>query len=267
MSGNRKQCIPITIKNKVIKRDFKKIYQQDCPFCSSIFSLYSLFSLFSLFSFSKPEKISLSLSNKKMDFKIVYKYTWINFILELLIGSFEYRKPICNKCFEDRTEYDKEKYKNEYKDLPKAVHKRIWENQYGKDNTVIKCPICNEFDISPFNFDTCHIKPESKDGSCELKNLLAGCSSCNTCMGTKHLYDYQKKYFPDVYLKRTNKLLYYLKKYWFLIILLIILLISIILFIQSEDKLFGPLTSLNNFLDILHIEICDFSYYYFNSYR
>lgn len=56
--------------------------------------------------------------------------------------------------------------------------------------THSQCPVCALNPISFDNYSLGHIHPESRNGSNTINNLLPICSTCNTLMGTQHLYYY-----------------------------------------------------------------------------
>lgn len=65
----------------------------------------------------------------------------------------------------------------------------VWK-KYFNGVTQTLCPVCSTNPISFDNYSLGHIHPESKSGSNAITNLIPICPTCNTLMGTQHLYYY-----------------------------------------------------------------------------
>jgi 5-methylcytosine-specific restriction endonuclease McrA len=76
----------------------------------------------------------------------------------------------------------KEKIKPFLKDM-------LW-TRYHTSADVAQCPICTVKRIFPENFDAGHIIPESYGGETTLDNLRPICKTCNSSMGTTHMFTY-----------------------------------------------------------------------------
>lgn len=76
-----------------------------------------------------------------------------------------------------------------YKTIPKPLREKVWR----KDNKTIQsiCPICNQNEITAFNFECGHILAESKGGKLTIDNLRAICGSCNKSMGTRNMNEFK----------------------------------------------------------------------------
>jgi len=76
-----------------------------------------------------------------------------------------------------------------YKTIPKPLREKVWR----KDNKNIQsiCPICNQNEITAFNFECGHILAESKGGTLTIDNLRAICGSCNKSMGTRNMDEFK----------------------------------------------------------------------------
>jgi 5-methylcytosine-specific restriction endonuclease McrA len=76
------------------------------------------------------------------------------------------------------------------KNIPKALKEQIWLKQFGNNTFKAKCPIswCNN-EITPFNYECGHNKPESKGGETKLENLIPICSKCNKSMSNNYTID------------------------------------------------------------------------------
>ena len=66
---------------------------------------------------------------------------------------------------------------------------QVWL-KYNDGVTQTLCPVCCQNGITINNYSLGHIHPESKNGSNTIDNLIPICSTCNTLMGTQHLYYY-----------------------------------------------------------------------------
>lgn len=75
------------------------------------------------------------------------------------------------------------------KTIPKPLREQVWR----KDNKNITsiCPICNQNEITAFNFECGHIIAESKGGALTIDNLRAICGSCNKSMGTRNMNEFR----------------------------------------------------------------------------
>jgi len=75
------------------------------------------------------------------------------------------------------------------KTIPKPLREQVWR----KDNKNITsiCPICNQNEITAFNFECGHIIAESKGGTLTIDNLRAICGSCNKSMGTRNMNEFR----------------------------------------------------------------------------
>ena len=102
----------------------------------------------------------------------------------------------------------KKNTKKRKKKIPKVVRAKVWENTMGKKGTG-KCYVCNEFQITPFNFNCGHIIPESKGGTLDIDNLRPICSECNSRMGTQNMKSYKKNHYPqkNIFTKIKSSLL------------------------------------------------------------
>ena len=84
------------------------------------------------------------------------------------------------------SEDDLENTKYVKKSIPKALKEQVWLKHIGYIFKS-KCPIvwCQNV-ITPFDYHTAHIIPESKNGPTTLDNLIPTCSKCNLSMGNKY---------------------------------------------------------------------------------
>jgi hypothetical protein len=74
--------------------------------------------------------------------------------------------------------------------ISKPLKEAVWRKDYG-DQMEVKCWVCNQNKISPFNFECGHIKSRKRGGSIELNNLKAICGVCNKSMGTKDMLHFR----------------------------------------------------------------------------
>jgi 5-methylcytosine-specific restriction endonuclease McrA len=79
------------------------------------------------------------------------------------------------------------------KNIPKALREQVWIKKFGH-NFEAKCPIswCKN-NISVFNYEVGHNKPESLGGSLDLENLLPICGKCNKSMSNNYSIDQWNK--------------------------------------------------------------------------
>jgi hypothetical protein len=65
----------------------------------------------------------------------------------------------------------------------------VWKHHFNGVTQTL-CPVCSTNSISFDNYSLGHIHPESKNGPNIITNLIPICPTCNTLMGTQHLYYY-----------------------------------------------------------------------------
>ena len=63
-----------------------------------------------------------------------------------------------------------------------------------------------------------HIRPFSRGGACDVRNLCLACVSCNARIGTKHIWPWPRPVIWPVYL---------IRRWWWLVLLAIIIYLLI----------------------------------------
>ena len=87
--------------------------------------------------------------------------------------------------------------------IPINVRQTVWNTYIGEDIGKIKCPLCQQNDISPFQFHCAYVIARSKGGSCDASNLRPICSVCNHSMYNHDLIEFTKTYYPNAPIHRT----------------------------------------------------------------
>ena len=88
--------------------------------------------------------------------------------------------------------------------IPKPLREAVWHKAYGNKMDV-KCWVCYQNKISPFNFECGHIKSRKRGGSIELNNLRAICGLCNKSMGTKDMLHFRTNLWKGRKMPITNQ--------------------------------------------------------------
>jgi hypothetical protein len=73
--------------------------------------------------------------------------------------------------------------------ISKSLRQIVW-NKYCNNKNIIKCLCCDNNDIDSFTFECGHIVPSSKNGKCNIKNLVPICRTCNNSMSNTNMIDY-----------------------------------------------------------------------------
>ena len=91
------------------------------------------------------------------------------------------------------------------KQIPQSVRQEVW-NTYIRDHIgKTKCLVCEQTDISPFQFHCGHVIAKSKNGTCDVSNLRPLCSVCNQSMGSQNMIIFAKKFHPKSRVHQTFK--------------------------------------------------------------
>jgi hypothetical protein len=80
--------------------------------------------------------------------------------------------------------------------IPDNLKTDVWNKYVGKSNGVANCLCCGVNEISSRDFECAHIKAEANGGLTILENLRPICSKCNRSMGTQHMEEFMKKFYP-----------------------------------------------------------------------
>ena len=82
------------------------------------------------------------------------------------------------------------------KKIPQSVRQDVWNTYIGDSVGKIKCFLCEQTDISPFQFHCSHVIPISKNGPSSVDNLRPLCSVCNQSMSTMNMIEFAQKFHP-----------------------------------------------------------------------
>ena len=87
---------------------------------------------------------------------------------------------------DDNAKADNDKVTYVKKSIPKALKEQVWLKHIGAKFNA-KCTIvwCENL-MTPFNYHTAHIIPESKQGPTSLENLVPTCPKCNLSMSNNY---------------------------------------------------------------------------------
>ena len=80
--------------------------------------------------------------------------------------------------------------------IPRAVRFTVWNTYVGKSQGMGECCCCRAF-VSQQDFECGHVLAASKGGSDDVANLRVLCHSCNSSMGSMHMDEFIRLYFPD----------------------------------------------------------------------
>jgi len=107
-------------------------------------------------------------------------------INELIYASSIKNAEIAQKFQEDVEKSPRKSGKHSHGSI---MRNAVWK-KYFQGITQTMCTVCSRNPISFDNYSLGHIHPESRNGSNSENNLMPICSSCNSLMGTQHLYYY-----------------------------------------------------------------------------
>lgn len=89
------------------------------------------------------------------------------------------------------------------KNTPCNVRQTVWNTYIGGNIGRIKCPLCQQNDIQPFQFHCGHVVAQSKGGSFNISNLRPICAVCNNSIYTHDMRDFARKYYPNAPIHAT----------------------------------------------------------------
>jgi 5-methylcytosine-specific restriction endonuclease McrA len=80
--------------------------------------------------------------------------------------------------------------------IPKLIRGEVWKTYHG--NSIKGACYCCKRDLDAFDsWNLGHVVSRFHGGADTLHNLRPLCGSCNKSMGTDHLYDFKKRYYPN----------------------------------------------------------------------
>ena len=68
-----------------------------------------------------------------------------------------------------------------------------------------KCLVCEQTEISPFQFHCAHVIAKCRNGTCDVSNLRPICSVCNQSMGSQNMMEFAQKFHPKSRVHQTFK--------------------------------------------------------------
>lgn len=81
--------------------------------------------------------------------------------------------------------------------IPPQLRRLVWENYMPNPREAYgPCLVCTR-EIHLLDFECGHVKSHADGGTITVDNLRPICSSCNKSMGSKNLFEYKAKYFPN----------------------------------------------------------------------
>jgi hypothetical protein len=83
------------------------------------------------------------------------------------------------------------------KSMPQSLRISVWDTYIGRSIGETKCSVCNNNNISQFDFHCGHIIAEKNGGTTCISNLRPICKSCNCSMRTYNLEEYKQRYFKN----------------------------------------------------------------------
>ncbi len=82
------------------------------------------------------------------------------------------------------------------KTIPPKLKELVWKTYIGNSISTL-CPICEISEITSFSFECGHVLSRFNKGTNDIENLRAICKSCNSSMGSKHMYEYTSEFYPN----------------------------------------------------------------------
>jgi len=123
--------------------------------------------------------------------------------MHLMTGQ-EYSYEWVKEIIQEETGHHLKKQKNmnpktKKKRIPKQLRLQVWDTYIGEQHGTSYCYCCRneKIDKGKPTWECGHIKAEAENGSIHLNNLRPICKSCNLSMGTEHMTEYIKKFYPD----------------------------------------------------------------------
>ena len=89
------------------------------------------------------------------------------------------------------------------KKIPQCVRQQVWNSYIGDDIGKTKCLLCEQNDITPFQFHCAHVIAKSRDGKCDVSNLRPLCSVCNQSMTFHNMIEFARKFHPQSGIHQT----------------------------------------------------------------
>ena len=92
-----------------------------------------------------------------------------------------------------------------HEQIPESVRQEVWNTYIGDHIGKTKCVVCEQTDISPFQFHCRHVIAKSKNGTCDASNLRPICYVCNQSMTTQDMMEFAQKFHPKSRVHQTFK--------------------------------------------------------------
>jgi len=100
----------------------------------------------------------------------------------------------CKPIIKDTNDINQE-FQYKKTQLPQSIRISVWDTYIGRKIGETKCYVCNNNNISQFDFHCGHVIAEKNGGKSDISNLRPICKSCNCSMRTCNLEEYKQKYF------------------------------------------------------------------------
>jgi 5-methylcytosine-specific restriction endonuclease McrA len=81
--------------------------------------------------------------------------------------------------------------------VPKMIRGEVWKRYHGT-STIGQCYCCKRHLDAFDTWNVGHVVSRAYGGSSTVNNLRPLCMACNMAMGTDHLYEFKKKYYPTM---------------------------------------------------------------------
>ena len=89
------------------------------------------------------------------------------------------------------------------KKTPANIRQTVWNIYIGENIGKIKCPLCQQNDIQPFQFHCAHVIARSHGGSMDVSNLRPICAVCNNSMYNHNMIEFAQTYYPNAPIHET----------------------------------------------------------------
>lgn len=86
--------------------------------------------------------------------------------------------------------------------IPKSLQTQVFETYASRTHQEAPCWCCETNRIRITSFQCGHVVPESKGGPTTLENLRPICTGCNQSMGSTHMIEWMREYYPKVWEKK-----------------------------------------------------------------
>ena len=89
------------------------------------------------------------------------------------------------------------------KKIRRSVRQKVWNTYIGDHIGKTKCLLCEQNDISAFQFHCVHVIAQSKNGTSAVTNLRPLCSVCTQSVSGYNLIEFARKFHPQSRIHQT----------------------------------------------------------------